>query len=228
VQNEPGGLDSYEYAWNLAPQLVVYSDGRVIGTEWGLIGPNWLPRYWQGVISDQELCRLLVEIDNFGFLDSDIIKFDASDYTDLETTNISIQAWKPKSVSSYGLDFSIDQEGEMINDIPLELAETYKLLSNFRSPNASPFEPERVALLIRRREDDKPAELWSLTQPKLSELTVELGETGRIEAVVEDQQAAEIFAQFRGEYTRLFWEQGQVYEVTVRPLFPLEIWGEEP
>ncbi|MCI0399393.1 MAG: hypothetical protein L0322_31270, partial [Chloroflexi bacterium] len=211
------GFTLYDYAWGLTPHLLVFSDGRVFGTQWQEFDSRLI---WQATIPPAEVCNLLLQVESAGFFD-----FRQSDYvepgvTDSGTTHITVQAWRTNSISAYALEFALVNDDEGYEPVSPTLAETYRLLSEFQPANAQPYQPERIGLLIDLAPTDASDEIWPLSNPSLNELFAD----DSTEVVIDGQEATEVYTLFEDSYSKIFLDGETKYWVVARPLFPHEIW----
>jgi hypothetical protein len=110
--------------------------------------------------------------------------------------------------------------------VPPGLKETFRLLTALRPDDAVLYEPASVTLLVTPVDYDIPAQLWPLEEPKLNDLGSDLDFYEDAEFVFEGQTAADLSALFNGSLTKYFEDGGKLYAVTLRPLFPHEIYRE--
>jgi hypothetical protein len=236
LYNGPGFTDSAT-AWSLMPRLVIYADGRVIVTSYAYVNAEYTRSVELAQVAPAEVCSLLAQIDGAGFFDYDPADYPDFDASDLGTTEISVDAWRSKQVSAYGLSFFLNPEPEdgikefmqtMGITFSDALSSTYSLLSGYRPPNPAPYQPERVVLLIDSSNSSRPASDWPLDSPSLKDLLATVKEDDRHpEVVLEGQQAADVYALFGQLVTQIYADGDTSYEVTLRPLLPQELWERE-
>jgi hypothetical protein len=236
LYNGPGFTDS-AIAWSLMPRLVMYADGRVIVTSYAYVNAERTRSVELAQVAPDEVCSLLGQIDGAGFFEYDPADYPEFEASDLGTTEISVDAWRSKQVSAYGLSFFLNPEREDWVEESMQtmgitfsdaLSTTYGLLSGYRPPNPAPYQPERVVLLIDSSNSSRAASDWPLESPSLKDLLATVREDDRHpEVVLEGQQAADVYAMFGQLVTQIYADGDARYEVTLRPLLPQELWERE-
>lgn len=223
------GLTPYIYEWSNMPDLVLYADGRVIVTDEGHSGVKWTRAVNEARLSNSQVCAILYQIEANGFFDFKEINYhEPEDVYDFLTTFITVNAWKSNSVSAYALNYALHPDENTAKEtVPSALADTYNLLLEFAPENPTPYQPERIALLITSFEPSQAAPLWPLESPSLKSMAADRDNYGNAEVLLEGQEAADVYALFSGDWTISFQEDGVAYEITVRPLLPYEIWNPE-
>ncbi len=217
------GYTSYfpdSFPWSLTPDLVVYADGLVVGRNSQYIDSLTKNSYWTAKVTPNEICYLLNQIDSVGFFNFDKDEYITPGESHLNTTQIEVQSWKTRTISVRGLDFAVYNADGGFS--PSSLTETYRLLKSFPPPNAMPYEPERIGLLINQVDNDNLAKLWPLSTPDLGELADGLEPREHREFAFDGERATRIFNLFQGDWFKLFKDGGKTYMVTMRPFFPLE------
>jgi DNA-binding beta-propeller fold protein YncE len=218
------GFTSYEYAWSLTPDLILYSDGLLVGTNWEPSWPDYIPTVWQANLSNSEMCDLLYEIESLGFYDFDNKDYEEPGVTDQQTIILSAHTWRTNYISAYALS---DYIGNSEPNNRSALVNTYHLLSNFKPANTSAYQPDQVALLVSEAQGEPhtvAVALWPFEDINLAELATKMDRFNTVETLLEGPLAKEIYRQFAGYWTQPFIEDGKIYTVTIRPLFPLEIY----
>jgi hypothetical protein len=203
------------------PDLVLYADGRIILTRVDWIADQNRRTIVEARLTHDEVCGFLAQIETDGFFDFGPQEYVAPEITDDGETLIRVRAWRSNEISAYALPFAIyDNAPEA--QVPTALAKTYERLSNFRPLNVALYQPDHLALLIYRFDAPEVAPLWPLPSPTLAELSRQLSQNSN-EVLLEGQEAADVYSLFDGEITRAYSENGQTYELTIRPLLPLEV-----
>lgn len=210
----------YVYASGLTPGLIVYADGRVVGTQWHSGGSRSI---WEATLSTEKLCQLLFQIDSLGFFDFPQSEYQENLITDADTTYVSVWAWRSNTIIANALGGRSGLENE---DAMVPLYEAYQYLSTFKPPNSKPYQPERVVLMIHRMEDEIATEAWPASLPGLKELAGDLVWPKYREVLIEGEEATEVNTFFQEDVSRLYFSDGETYRVTLRPLFPLEVYEE--
>jgi len=212
------GYTQPNYAWSLMPTVVVYADGRVL-TIYDTGYNRQIPSIKQTYISTDELCSMLTRIESSGFFD-----FEQKDYPaplqifDAGATDIVVDAWRSNWIGAYAL------EELKPSDIPIALSKTFTELSSLSGlSNATPYQPDRIALLISRWRDKSQLQTWPSTLPSLSTLAPNLKSTDTKIVILAGKDAADAYLLFKGQNAQIFSEHGLLYQVTARPLLPLEI-----
>jgi hypothetical protein len=218
------GFTPPDFAWNKMPELVVYADGRVIRTQLDYAGSEYQRSVLEAHLASSEICSLLTQIEANGFFDPSAGVYTPPGVTDMGTTFITVKAWQTQQISAYGLDFALDtQYGPAGGIASPALTKTYILLSQFAPANAQPYQPDRVAVLVHPLESSQAAQLWPIADLKLSTLITDTT-TGRAEVVLDGDKATQVYQLFADHLSVAFSENGKAYQVSVRPLLPLEIW----
>lgn len=218
-----GGFTSSDSAWSTVPSFVLYADGRVIVTRQQREGNDITRQMVEARLSTAEVCNLLYQIADDGFLVMDSSEYVEPDATDQSTTWIVVNAWQRNVISAYGLLGRLYRNKD-VEGLPAALKSTAERLLDYEPPDAQPYQVERLAIQIWPREADSAAPLWPLTQPMLAALANEVNAKSKV-GLVEGQAAHDIYEQFSGSYSGIFIEDGKTYQVIIRPLLPLEEWA---
>jgi len=214
------GYTSSSYAWSVMPNLVVYADGRVVSSEIDRQAGQTKRTVLEAQLTSDEVCSLLTQIETDGFFDVSQADYREPGITDNGTTTIEVNAWRTQALHAYALHYAV-YESDAGAQVPPALATTYKRLSTYQPPNGQPYQPERIALIIRSYEDTTTAApLWPLVQPRLGDLLNRAGKSG--EVLLEGQEARDLYALWNDDLVRTYIENAQTYQLIVRPLLPLE------
>jgi hypothetical protein len=211
-------------AWGVMPDLVVYASGLVILTTYAYRQEQQLRSVEEAHISPLELCALLARVEARGFFEFNPQEYATPQAFDSGTTYIDVEAWRRKSIAAYALQEALWEK--IYGEVPPALADTYNDLISFRPSDRKPYQPERVAVLVGRRDDIAEAPAWPLKTSSLKTLASVPGQYFMKESLVEGQAAADVYALFEQEASQLYSEDGIAYSVTVSPLLPHEIWKE--
>jgi hypothetical protein len=164
---ESYGGDSACYNIPRLPELILFPDGELFTDRFSYEQQVFLIQTTR--LSRQETCQLLNSIDQSGFFD-----YDPATYTfdplagntvfGLDTTRISVQAWRSNSVDLYGLDDFIDDcQGCDPSSFPVLLSsiyKTYRLLADFHPANLDVSRTDRVGVWSFGFGPDEPAIPW--------------------------------------------------------------------
>lgn len=219
----------FDFIWSQTPQLVVYSDGRIVGRSSEYIDIEYKYNYWTGTVSHEEICQMLGDAYQLGFFDFKKSDYERPGQDHLLTTNILVKSWENRSVSVDGLEEAI-QNFDIGGYSPPELTNTYWYLSSIRPDDAIPYSPKQVSLILNRIDEDNSAEIWPLSEPSLHELGDGLQPSKGLsprdyrDFLFDGNQAAEIHDIFQYDHSKLFMEGEEYFRVSYRPLFPYEIW----
>jgi hypothetical protein len=216
--------DSAPFGVSRTPDLMLYSDGRlVVRTHAG---------FQAAQLSRQEICALLNTIDQVGFFDFDMAPYhEQMDELPLgiaSTTVIEVNAWKQKSVVAMALRDVVDDPAFQV---PSPLRSVYLLLSDYHLADLQPYQYDQLALAIHRPPPDssyRTETRWPLPTPSLGAL-FERAERANIKSreeglglLIEGETAASVYQAIRQISGRGFVEDGEMYLVTARPLWPYE------
>ncbi len=214
------GYDIYHEVWSYLPELIIYSNGTVIGSSSGSL--PWISR-----MSQEEMCNTLISINQTGYLD-----YSGDGDTGLwalsgdSTTHININAWNPQETSVESLAFAEEMLAGEGSESPalVELAPVFaanNLLRGLEFIEKEPYIPSRVLLLVEKDNFyDEPAELWGVSDLPLSSLDVDYSG----EFYFEGELATQLFDYFSQKRTRIFEENNVEYQITMRPLLPFEVY----
>jgi hypothetical protein len=216
--------DSAPFGVSRTPDLILYSDGRlVVRTNAGFRAAQ---------LSRQEICTLLNTIDQVGFYDFDMAPYhEQMDELPLgiaSTTVIEVNAWKQRAVVAMALRDIVD---DSTFQVPSPLRSVYLLLSDYRPADLQPYQYDQLALTIHQPLPDSPYKTetrWPLSSPSLGEL-FERAEQANIKnreggfgLLLEGETAASVYQAIRQIPGRGFVEDGEMYIVAARPLWPYE------
>ncbi len=220
---EGPGFTPYPFAWSTIPKLVLYNDGRIITSAW----KDSQRVLYEAQLSSDEVCAFLTEFEEDGFFDVDIEAYEFPPIADAGTTHLMINSWRSQKVDLYALSILAGSS----NDFPVSpaLVETYQRLKAYEPANRTPYQPESIAILLTpslRMEDSAP--VWPLSSPSLASLAGQDSSENRNgqQTQLTGQAAQDIYNLFDGKITQGYREGEQAYQVTIRPLFPLEPTGD--
>lgn len=233
------GYTTPAIAWSLLPDLVVYADGTVILVSYDDAG--MLGRIVESArVPEAEVCALLRGIEANGFFEYDAAGYVKPGITDNGSTLIAVDAWRSNRADLYALDYALSApDYGQGPEVPSALADTYRMLGDYTPHDLAPYQPERVGLLVGRPGEfvdtgvDRP---WPASTVALTEVLTQGFDAGYgPELILEGERAAEVYALFARDAIQFYSEGGQTYQVSVRPLLPLEIaetpsagWGHVP
>ncbi|MGB0386646.1 MAG: hypothetical protein ACPGWR_17690 [Ardenticatenaceae bacterium] len=211
------GFTSYEFAWSTVPRFVLYNDGRVVTSDW----QNGKRVMGEAQLSEEEVCAFLTEFDDDGFFDFDPETYEFPPIADASTSHIRVNAWRTQKLDLYALRILVGSPDQF--PVSPSLIHTYNRLDRYQAPNV--YQPEQIAVLLTpayQTEEAIPA--WPLTTPSLAFLAgKDLDENpDQIQALLTGQVAEDVYNMFDGKITGLYSEGNLSYQVTIRPLFPLE------
>lgn len=218
------GYTSYEYAWSLTPDLILYADGTLMGTNWQFSGANDIATVWQAHLSNSEMCGVLYTLENLGYFDYSVNEYETPQVTDLSDTTLSVQAWRDNLINVYALSWYI---ANLDASQTSPLADAYQYLSSLQPENVTEYRPDRLALLVSETQQNATevaAPLWPYEEIKLAEVMTGADDYQQAETFVEGTQAKDIYDHFAGYWSQTFVENDKMYQVTIRPIFPLEIY----
>jgi hypothetical protein len=217
------GFTPPNYAWSVVPSFLLYADGRVIVTEERRQAGDTSRIISESRLDLAEVCSLLYQIASDGFLTLKQSDYSEPQVTDQGTTQITVHAWQPNTISAYGLEFALYQKANG-GQLPPALRATAERLMNYLPANARPYQPDRLAVRLYTSTFQVAAPLWPLSQPTLAELMTKVkGESNVV--LVEGQTAQAIYDQLAGSFSKIYSENDKTYDLTVRPLFPYEVWS---
>jgi hypothetical protein len=221
-----GGYTTDHYLGRDTPDFVLYTDGELLVRD-----GKW---YREAMLSQEQICTLLSNIEKTGFLDIEATGYEDKDNSPIyqfdETTQYSdgdvniiilVNGSKPKRISIYKLyyEYLIDPVRKMD-----------QLLMEYRLDGGARYNPKWVILWIEQGKGlaastDIP-QAWLDDLPPLSEYW-NRGEPSQweegIQVVVEEENKSAVMQLFNYEMTgRLFTEEGQEYYLIIRPLLPHE------
>jgi hypothetical protein len=204
---------TYFYEWSKLPDLVVYADGRVL-----LAREEPKRVVYEAHLQSADLCSLLQQITADGFWDLQQKDYKAADYADLYTIWIDVNAWRRQEVSAYGLDSDY-----LVTPMPPALKSTYIHLRDYMPSNLQPFQPDKLVVSVLEQDQQPTGVEWPLQTPSLADLhSREKGNWSG--AVIDGQEASDIYKLFAGDFSRPYKENGKIYQLTIRPLLPFEVW----
>lgn len=217
------GFTTPEYAWSVVPSLVVYADGRVIVARDHYQADSTTRSIDEARLEASEVCRLLNQIAADGFLTLQQSDYIRPQVTDHGVTYITVNAWESNTISAYALGLALNQK-DSGGQVPAALRATAERLINYLPPNTQPYQPDRLAIRLAPLDAPQAASSWPLTQPTLTELMAQAKNSAGV-VLVEGKTAQEIYSQFAGSFTNAYSENGKIYGVTIRPVFPYEKWA---
>ncbi len=201
------------YEWSKLPDLVVYADGRVLITR---EDPQRI--IYEAHIQPAEACSLLQQIATDGFWDLQQRGYQAVEGADFQTIWIGINAWQNKRVSAYGLDSDYKT-----TPVPPALKATYIRLRDYVPLNLQSFQPDKLVVTVIELDQQQTAVEWPLQKPSLADLrSKENSDWSGI--IIDGQEASDIYKLFAGDFSRTYQQGGKIYQLTIRPLLPFEIW----
>jgi hypothetical protein len=171
---------------------------------------------------------LLYQIEADRFFDLKSSEYKPPRITDASTTSISIMAWRTQGISAYALDIAVaagSEASKMGAFVPTSLAKVYQRLRDYQPPSATPYQPERIALLVAGPvKATVNAPEWQAPNLTLAELATR--RSGRWNAVIlENAEASQVLNRLDNNWKgRIFNEDGQWYGLNLSPLVPLQTW----
>lgn len=201
------------YEWSKLPDLVVYADGRVLITR---EDPH--RTIYEAQLQPTEICSLLQQVATDDFWDLQQKNYKVADYADLNTIWIDINAWQNKEVSAYGLDHDYK-----ITPVPPALKATYIRLRDYAPLNLRPFQPDKLVVTVIELDQQQTAVEWPLQKLSLADLRSR--ENGYWSGItIDGQEASDVYKLLAEDFSRTYKENGKIYQLTIRPLLPFEIW----
>jgi sugar lactone lactonase YvrE len=225
------GFVEQRWAWSTMPELVVYADGTVIVARERFDYGTMVRSVAMATIGPDEICTILRMIESAGFFAMNPGDYVAPTTLHEETIVMTVAAWRSQAVEAYGLHTAMTAPAasETTPVVPGPLADTYAFLSRYDPSGAQPYQPEQVAVLIEpvaeEEADDLVAPEWSVPEVSLRDLAPKPGER-EAEVVLTGPQAAAVSTRLGQKYSQPFTENGSKYDVSVRPLLPLEVWDD--
>lgn len=207
-----GGSDTDLYYGRGMPELVIYTDGQVLLQE-----GDWRNLYYlETFISSIEMCGLLEQLQDLGFFEV----YDPQ-YAFDETTQYSDGAPEVAVQVHGALSQSLFAYAPYIPYLVSPLKQSYDLIHNYRPFSNTYYIPERIVLWVETSEALPENTLpWPDTLPNILDLW-----KGPLnsEVVVEGEFVASIMQLFNYRITsQWFMDEGQAYQIILRPLLPNE------
>jgi len=201
------------YEWSKLPDLVVYADGRVLITR---EDPQRI--IYEAHIQPAEACSLLQQIATDGFWDLQQKDYATVKDADLQTIWLSANAWQHKEVSVYG--FEVAPSGM---PIPSAFKATYLRFRDYTPPRLQIFQPDKLVVTVIELDQQQTAVEWPLQKPSLADLRSKVNSDWS-GIIIDGQEASDIYKLFAGDFSRTYQQGGKIYQLTIRPLLPFEIW----
>jgi TolB protein len=212
-----GGQRTDIYYGRDAPLLTIYTDGQVVVRE----GDREEGRtFLEATISSDEMCHLLAQIQSSGFLEEiEPIYAFPDDYQESMGGGeyiIQLNGPRPKLVNIYSGNVPYLVE---------PMAEAFELISNYRPPNLSVYQPSYVLLWVEEFEAIEGSQPWPESLP-LADLWQDRVNP---EVLIVGEWVEPVMALFEQRLSdRVFVEDGQHYLVIARPLLPDETASDFP
>jgi hypothetical protein len=194
--------------FSFPPEGVLYSDGVQI------VEHNM--RLYQRTLSNEEVCRLIHDIDESGFFE-----YTSEEYEQFYRSNrmkpgplsnwITVNAWKSNSLRLTSLDFLYSMYRDTV-EWPEALAVPYERLTAYDPRSMKFYMPERVAVHVEKVPEygldyGYEVKTWPLSTPLLGELVERYAETATQESETSDgeiiltgEEADEIFRHLNYTY----------------------------
>lgn len=213
--------------WLAMPDLVLYADGRLVTAHRSYDDTRGYYTATETLLSPSQVCALLTQVEANGFFE-----FGREDYDiqviDYPTTYLTVNAWRSRRFAAWGLSYALGpraEETRAAQDIPPGLAATYLQLIDLAEKTGVPYRPDKLAVNIDRWDygSDVPTPPWPLSGIPLAHLTVRSAATGG-EIILEGDEAAAIYGLMGDDWTHRYSEDGQIYDLSIRPILPYETW----
>lgn len=215
---EGPGFTPYPFAWSTIPKLVLYNDGHLITSVW----KDGERALYEDQLSSDEVCAFLTEFEQDGFFDVDVETYEFPPIADAGTTHLMVNSWRTQKLDLYALSILVGNP----NDYPVSpaLVSTYQRLQAYEPANRRSYQPERIAVLLNPAFEAQDAPIWPLSSPSLAFLASQDSSESPNGPQIEltGQAAQDVYNLFDGKITQGYREGEQTYQVTIRPLFPLE------
>lgn len=220
------------------PDLLLYADGQLIANYYGFGNK---PGRWHTQLTRGEVCQVLNTIEQTGFLNFDPTSYNYVPLGGGPTTHIVVNAWgsidywfshlidlvgDPGYVDSYlqGCDYC------PVPYVSPAISEAYLFLSNYEPPRLKKYVSEILAYSVYEYLDyvpgkfDQESAAWTLDNLALMD-TLEISGCGNVGAIttVEYSMADQIIEMLRLSVYGYFTEDGRIFQVDARPLYPYEV-----
>lgn len=217
----------------MAPRLVLYANGQMIGTRFSYNGfQDYAYSIWTAQLAPSQVCDFLEQFATDGFFEPEAAQYRTTDVMHQFTSYITVEAWRQQNISAYALGYMLNPAREAKEKegvyIPPALATTYLRLTEYLPPQAKPYVPDRIVLEITKspRVAGEPVSLWPVATLRLSKLVTK-SQRGVQWVVLEGTEAKQVYWLFDAKWEGYFREGSITYRIWMVPLLPLQELNED-